>query len=83
MGKGVAAVQREQQDPVDVAAGGIRDEPVMVLVSRHHREDELEAGLGDGLVGAAQHAEEERVREHPLLGLVDDERHRVALAGHE
>ena len=47
----------------------------------HHGEHQLQSGDSDGLLGTAQHAEEERVGEHPLLGLLDEEGDRVAAAG--
>ncbi len=77
----VLAVQGQQQHPVDVTTGGVGEESLLILRARHHGEHQLEPGDGDRLLGAAQHPQEERVGEHPLLGLLDEEGHRVAAPG--
>ena len=77
----VLAVQRHQQDPVDVPPGGVGEEPLLVLPARGHREHKLESRPGHRDLRASEHAEEERVAEHALLGLVDEERDRVAATG--
>ena len=79
----VAAVQGQQQHPVHVATGGVVHEPPVLVRAGGHREDQLQAGLGGHRLGGPQHAEEERVGEQPVLGLGDQERHRVAAPGHQ
>ena len=82
-GKLTTAVQRHQEYAVDVTARGVLDESAVVIWSGGHGEHQLEPGRGDRHLGAAEHPEEERVGEHPLLGLVDEECHRVAAPGDE
>ena len=74
-------MQREQEHAVDVLAGEVVVERAATLRGLGEQQHQLTVGLGQRGADAADDAGEERLTEHPLLGLRDHERDGVGAPG--
>jgi len=74
-------MQRHQQDGVDVAAGQVLLEAVLVVARLGDKEHQLQPVGGEHLADPAHEARKEGVGEQPAGGLGDHDTHRVAAAG--